>query len=77
MSSIETTLQSVEKALNTPAYPTGLPALVRENLSDMVTRLTYKNTPIRDRLPRKAGSGLAASWNVLTAMGVGTSPFTE
>jgi hypothetical protein len=36
-----------------------------------------KKTPIRDRLPRMTGTGLAASWNVMTAMGVGSSAFTE
>ena len=75
--SIQETLSNVEKALNTPAYPSGLPTLVRENLDDFINRLTMKETPIRDRLPRKKGSGLAASWNVLSAMGVGTSAFAE
>ena len=77
MTSIQETLNNVTKALSTPAYPTGLPALVRENLADFITRLTNKSTPIRDRLARKKGSGLAASWNLLTAMGVGTAPFAE
>jgi len=36
-----------------------------------------KETPLRDRFPRKTGSGLAASWNVMTALGVGNSPFAE
>ncbi len=51
--------------------------LIRENLSPFVSRLTEKDTPLRDRLPRETGNGEAASWNVLTAMGVGNSPFTE
>lgn len=75
--SIQETLANVEKTLNTPAYPTGLPTLVRENLDDFINRLTMKETPIRDRLPRKKGSGLAASWNVLTSIGIGTSAFAE
>lgn len=75
--SIQETLANVEKTLNVPAYPTGLPTLVRENLDDFINRLTMKETPIRDRLPRKKGSGLAASWNVLTAIGVGNSAFAE
>jgi len=51
--------------------------LVRENLSGIVTKLPYRETNIRDRLPRKGGSGLAAAWNLLTTIGVGTSPFAE
>lgn len=39
--------------------------------------VTQKETPVRDRLPRKTGSGLAASWNVMTSMGVGGSAFAE
>lgn len=77
MSSIQETIQNVEKALTTPTYPTGLPGLVRENLDGFITRLTDKQTPLRDRLARKKGSGLAASWNVLSAMGVGNSAFAE
>lgn len=50
---------------------------MRENLSAFVDRLNLKETPLRDRLPRKVGSGLAASWNVMTAMGVGNAPFAE
>jgi hypothetical protein len=73
---LDKTLQNVEKTLSTPTYIAG-PILVRENLSGFVNRLALKDTPIRDRLPRKVGSGLAASWNVLTAIGVGNSPFAE
>lgn len=74
--SIQKTLDMVQKTLSTPSYIAG-PILVRENLSAFVNRLTLKETNIRDRLPRKVGSGLAASWNVLTAMGVGNSAFAE
>lgn len=66
----------MQKVLSTPAYVAG-PILVRENLSSFVNRLAEKDTPIRDRLARKKGSGLAASWNVMTAMGVGNAPFAE
>lgn len=76
MSNIAQTLQRVEKAFNAPAYIQG-PELIRENLDSFINRLPLKETPIRDRLPRKTGSGLAASWNVLTAMGVGNAPFAE
>ena len=73
---LQETLAKVEKTLSTPAYVN--PAiLVRENLSDFVNRLPLKETTLRDRLPRKTGSGLAASWNVLTAIGVGNAPFAE
>lgn len=77
MSSIQETLANVEKTFSTPSYPSGLPTLVRENLDEFINRLTMKETPIRDRLPRKKGNGLAASWNVLTGIGVGTSAFAE
>jgi len=76
MSDIKQTLENVEKALGTPTYIQGA-VPTRENLDAYITRLTLKETPIRDRLPRKTGSGLAASWNVLTAMGVGTAAFAE
>lgn len=42
-----------------------------------INRLANKETPLRDRFPRKKGSGLAASWNVMTALGVGNSPLQE
>lgn len=74
--SIQETLQNVEKTLSTPSYIQGA-ILTRENLDGFINRLTLKETPIRDRMPRKKGNGLAASWNVLTAMGVGTSSFAE
>ena len=73
---IKQTLENVEKTLGVPTYIQGA-ILTRENLDSFINRLTYKETPVRDRLPRKTGSGLAASWNVLTAMGVGTAPFAE
>jgi len=73
---IKQTLENVEKAMWTPAYIQGA-ILTRENLDAFINRLTFKETPIRDRLPRKTGAGLAASWNVLTAMWVGTSAFAE
>jgi len=70
------TLQDIQKTLSTPTYIQGA-ILTRENLSAFVNRLPFKETPIRDRLTRKVGSGLAASWNVMTAMGTGNSPFAE
>lgn len=73
---INKTLNEVEKTLSTPTYIQG-PILVRENLSGFVDRLPLKETTVRDRLARKKGSGQAASWNVMTAMGVGNSPFAE
>ena len=76
METIQQTLENVEKTLSTPSYIAGA-ILSRENLDGFVHRLKLKDTPIRNRLPRKTGSGLAASWNVMTAMGVGNSPFAE
>ncbi len=76
MTSIDKTLAQVEKTLSTPTYIQGA-ILTRENLDSFINRLPFKDTPLRDRIPRKTGSGLAASWNVLSSMGVGNSPFTE
>ena len=76
MNSIQQTLANVEKAFVTPTYAPGN-TMLRENLDDFVNRLTYRETFIRDRLTRKKGSGMAASWNVQTAIGVGTSAFAE
>ena len=76
METIEKTLNDVEKTFSTPTYAPG-GAMVRENLLPMVTRLEYRETPIRDRLARKPGNGQAASWNVMTAMGSGNSAFAE
>ncbi len=77
---LEQTLAQVEKQLQTP-NPAGLAGsgmtLIRENLSPFISRLTDKQTPLRDRLPRETGNGEAAAWNVLTAIGVGNSPFAE
>lgn len=70
------TLNNVEKTLSTPAYIAGA-ILTRENLDGFVNKLPLKETPIRDRLPRQTGSGLAASWNVMTTLWVGNSPFAE
>lgn len=74
--SLEKTLENVQKMLTTPTYIAGA-ILVRENLSAYVDKLAFKDTAIRDRLARKQGQGLAASWNVMTAMGSGNSAFTE
>lgn len=74
--SILDTLNNVEKTLETPTYVEGA-ILTRENLDSFINRLPLKETPIRDRLPRKTGSWLAASWNVMTTLGVGNSPFAE
>jgi hypothetical protein len=80
-SGIENTLNKVGKAMDTAAMGgvAGLSTnvLVRENLSGIITRLPYRETNIRDRLPRKPGNGLAASWNVLTGITAGNSPFAE
>jgi hypothetical protein len=76
MESINETLKKISKAMATPTYIAG-PILVRENLSGIITNLTLKQTPIRDRLARKPGAGLAASWNVMTAIVAGNSPFAE
>ena len=73
---LDQTLANVKKTISTPTYIQGA-ILTRENLSGFVNRLPYKETPIRDRLARKTGSGLAASWNVMTAMTTGNSPFAE
>jgi hypothetical protein len=76
METIEKTLNDVEKTFSTPTYAPG-GAMVRENLLPMVTRLEYRETPLRDRLARKSGNGQAASWNVMTSMGSGNSAFAE
>lgn len=78
---VQATLDRVEKTIST-ATAGGVASLassvlVRENLSNLIERLTDKETNIRNRLPRKTGSGLAAAWNVLTAITLGNSPFTE
>jgi len=76
--SLQQVLNKVEKTLTTPTYTNQAAlTLVRENLSGFVDRLPEKETPLRDRLARKAGSGLAASWNLMTAFGSGNSPFSE
>ena len=74
--SIQDTLNKVEKALSTPAYIQGA-ELVRENLDGFINDLTNKKTPVRDRLARVKGSGLAASWVVLTGIGGTDSAFAE
>jgi len=53
--SILDTLNNVEKTLETPTYVEGA-ILTRENLDSFINRLPLKETPIRDRLPRKTGS---------------------
>lgn len=75
---LQNVLDEIQKTISAPTYtnPAGL-TLVRENLSPMVTRLVDRLTPLRDRLVRKTGSGLAASWNVLTAITNNNSAFTE
>ena len=76
MTELQKTLAAVRKTLSVPTYIEGA-ILSRENLSGVIDRLTNKETPLRDMFPRKTGSGLAASWNVLTAIGVGNSAFAE
>lgn len=81
MENIQKTLDNVEKAITTTTAGgiAGLSSnvLVRENLSGLITKLPYRNTNIRDRLTRKPGSGLAASWVVLTGLTSGAAPFAE
>lgn len=74
--SVLDTLNNVEKTLNIPTYVEGA-ILSRENLDGFINRLPLKDTPVRDRLPRQVGNWLAASWNVMTTLGVGNSPFAE
>lgn len=78
---VNNTLNKVQKAISTTtaggSASLSSSVLVRENLSGIITRLTDRDTNIRDRLARKTGSGMAASWNVLTAITHGTSAFTE
>lgn len=76
MSDIQNTLDAVAKTFSTPTYVAGA-TLVRENLDSFIDRLGIKETPIRARLPRKKGAGLAASWNVQSALTAGTSAFAE
>jgi len=73
---LDQTLEDVRKTLETPTYIAGA-IITRENLSAFVDRLGFKTTPIRDRMAREQGVGLAASWNVMTAIGVGNSAFAE
>lgn len=70
------TLKNVQKMLTTPSYVQG-PILVRENLDGQINRLNDRMTPLRDRFTRKTGSGLAASWNVMTSKGGTSSAFAE
>lgn len=81
MSDINATLDKVTKAITTAdaggSASLATSVLVRENLSEVVTRLTDTETAIRNRLSRKKGAGMAASWVVLTGITSGNSPFTE
>lgn len=49
----------------------------REDLSDIVTKMFPKDTPVRNRLKRVKGNGLAHSWNQLVSLGSGGGYFTE
>lgn len=51
---------------------TGFP--VRESLESEATLLMPSDTPIRNRLPRVAGSGKAAAWKQVTSQGGGWAP---
>lgn len=75
------TLDKVEKSISTAdaggSAGSSSNVLVRENLVPYIARLPYRETNIRDRLSRKTGSGLAASWVVMTGMTSGNSSFAE
>jgi len=73
---LDKTLENVEKTISTPTYIQGA-ILVRENLAGYITKLVDRETPLRDRLARKQGSGLAASWNILTGITTGNAAFIE
>jgi len=73
MDNLNNVLDKLEKAINTTTGAN----LIRENLSGYIDRLAFKQTPIRDRLMRKVGSGAAATWRVATAIGTGNSAFAE
>jgi hypothetical protein len=49
----------------------------REDLSDVVVKLFPKDTPVRNRLKRIKGTGLAHSWNQLADLGTGGGNFSE
>jgi hypothetical protein len=49
----------------------------REDLSDIVTKMFPKDTPVRNRLKRVKGTGLAHSWNQLVSLGTGGGFFNE
>jgi hypothetical protein len=74
---LEKLLAQVEKTLSTQVGGADRTTLVRENLSGVISSLVDKETNVRDRLTRKPGSGLAAAWNVLSAITTGDSAFTE
>lgn len=68
-------LSRIEKAVDTQSG--ARTTLVRENLSGIISSLVDKETPLRDRFPRRGGNGLAAAWNVLSAITTGDAAFAE
>ena len=70
-------IAKAEKALSTQVGGSPRDTLIRENLASGLTSLVDKETPIRDRLMRLTGSGIQATWNVLTGITGGNSAFAE
>ncbi|MGH7203712.1 MAG: hypothetical protein ACREHC_04695 [Candidatus Levyibacteriota bacterium] len=63
-------LNYFSKAVNT-AYAGPVPAslLARQDLEAEVVKLTNRNTPLRDIMPRIRGNGSAHLWNQRIALG--------
>lgn len=66
-------LQAVEKAMDTANSG----VLSREDLSAIVTKMIPQDTPLRNRLKRVQGFGLAHSWNQLVSLGTLGGAFPE
>ncbi|HVA99445.1 MAG TPA: DUF5309 family protein [Bacteroidia bacterium] len=72
---INSTLDEIKKDItsaNTQGVA-GNTGLSRQDLSSSLVKLTNRGTPLRDKLKRKQGNGLAHSWNLRSALGLGAN----
>jgi hypothetical protein len=67
----EQVLNLFAKTVDTAGYAGGIPnsLLARQDLEAEIVKLTNRNTPLRDMLPRIRGEGLAHLWNQRIALG--------
>ena len=71
LTQLNLTKATLERAVTSSGWSYATSGPVRENLEAEAKILVPMDTPMRNRLPRTPGSGLASKWKTLTSLGGG------